>query len=494
LRRFTVLAVILAFVAVAALFVRVVLVARDFPAVMAAERFEAVRDNPTTLRAFLARMPKGSDLHVHLSGAVYAEQLIAWARQDRLCVRLSDFSIVDPPCRSSEGTLPIVETLNNQALFDRIVDALSVRFYRPMPGAPSGHDQFFATFNRFGRASGHSVEMTAAMLRHYQAQNVQYTELMMTFLPGEVRQRLAKTIEGQTDYTAMLATLRANGLDKEVDRMRAQIATQVAGVEAALACDPARTLPGCGVRYRYIAQISRNTSIEEVFVQTAAAAALVRAEPWVVALNLVQTEDHQIARRDYSEHMRIVAFLANDIPVALHAGELWLGLVPPEDLTFHITAAVMTAGARRIGHGTALAFELGMDGLLAALRRRNVAIEISLTSSDLILGVRGKDHPLPTYLAAGVPVVLSTDDPGVSRIDLTNEYMRAAREHGLGYRTLKAIARNGIAYSFLGDEDKRELLARYDRASSDFERELDGRRRGLRALPALIRAAIWPPS
>src|SRR4029077_10831801 len=58
---------------------------------------------------------------------------------------------------------------------------------------------------------------------------------------------------------------------------------------------------------------------------------------------------------------------------------------------------------------------------------------------DVILGVRGKDHPLPAYLAAGVPVVLSTDDAGVARIDLTNEYFRAARDYGLSYRQLKAI-------------------------------------------------------
>ena len=179
-------------------------------------------------------------------------------------------------------------------------------------------------------------------------------------------------------------------------------------------------------------------------MQTAFAAALIRAEPRVVALNFVQTEDNQIARRDYTQHMRIVEFLAKDVQVALHAGELWIGLVPPADLTFHIRQAIEIGGARRIGHGTAIAFEHDVDGLLAEMRRRRVVIEISLTSSDVILEVRGDDHPLATYLAAGVPVVLSTDDPGVSRIDLTNEYFRAAREHRLGYRTLKSIARNGV--------------------------------------------------
>jgi adenosine deaminase len=135
-----------------------------------------------------------------------------------------------------------------------------------------------------------------------------------------------------------------------------------------------------------------------------------------------------VARRDYTRQMKIIRFLAKDVPVALHAGELWLGLVPPSDLSFHIRQAIEIADAQRIGHGVSLAFERDAEGLLAEMRARPVVVEISLTSNDLILGVRGKEHPLPAYLAAGVPVVLSTDDAGLSRIDLTNEYFRAARD------------------------------------------------------------------
>ena len=168
--------------------------------------------------------------------------------------------------------------------------------------------------------------------------------------------------------------------------------------------------------------------------------------------------------------MDMIAFLAKDVPVALHAGELWLGLVPPDDLTFHINDAVMTAGARRIGHGVSLAYESNMRALLAEMRKRQVAVEINLTSNDMILGVRGKDHPLTAYRAAGVPVVLSSDDAGVSRIDLTNEYVRAARDYRLGYRELKAMARNSLTYSFLADKDKRDALARFDTSMAEFER------------------------
>jgi adenosine deaminase len=103
----------------------------------------------------------------------------------------------------------------------------------------------------------------------------------------------------------------------------------------------------------------------------------------VVALNFVQPEDYLIARRDYTRHMQIVGFLAKDVPVALHAGELWLGLVPPQDLTFHIREAVEIAGAHRIGHGVTLAFERDVAGLLAEMRARPVVVEINL--SDKIM-------------------------------------------------------------------------------------------------------------
>jgi hypothetical protein len=53
------------------------------------------------------------------------------------------------------------------------------------------------------------------------------------------------------------------------------------------------------------------------------------------------------------------------------------------------------------------------------------------------------------YLEAGVPVTLATDDEGISRIDLTNEYLRAALTYELEYRELKTMARNSLAHSFL---------------------------------------------
>ena len=46
---------------------------------------EENQDRPTSLRAFVQRMPKGGDIHSHLSGAVYAEHYLEWAAADGLC-------------------------------------------------------------------------------------------------------------------------------------------------------------------------------------------------------------------------------------------------------------------------------------------------------------------------------------------------------------------------------------------------------------------------
>ena len=200
-----------------------------------------------------------------------------------------------------------------------------------------------------------------------------------------------------------------------------------------------------------------------------------------------------------SDALRCVRYLTQTIVAeklrsnCLRVFSIWPVSCAAPDLAFHIREAIEIAGARRIGHGVALAFERDMEGLLAEMRARPVVVEVNLTSTDIILGVRGKDHPLPTYLAAGVPVVLSSDDAGVSRIDLTNEYMRAVLDFGLEYRALKAIARNALIYSFLDEAQKRDELARFDRASAEFERSVASRQSPLQNAAALIKAAVTPP-
>ncbi len=105
--------------------------------------------------------------------------------------------------------------------------------------------------------------------------------------------------------------------------------------------------------------------------------------------------------------------------------------------------------AERIGHGVSVMYENDADGLLRLMKQRRILVEVNLTSNDLILGVRGAEHPFPVYRKYAVPVAISTDDEGVSRTHLTQEYERAVLTYGLRYADLKEMVRNSLEYAFL---------------------------------------------
>ena len=258
--------------------------------------------------------------------------------------------MVVPPCTVEQPA--VAEAMRDQRKFDAMINAMSMRFFLPTPAIPSGHDQFFSTFSKFSEITWRvTPEMTVDMLTRYGAQSVQYAEFMLSFSTREERAALTASIRGMTDHAAMLETLKQNGLDKLVDKARAEVADIVSKVEALRDCPSDPEKPACRVNYRFIVQVSRNTPIEDVFTQTAFAAALVRTEPRVVALNFVQTEDNQIARRDYTKHMQIIQFLAKDVHVALHAGEL--GSASCRRLTSPSTFARRSRSAARAGSATA---------------------------------------------------------------------------------------------------------------------------------------------
>src|SRR5262249_25375918 len=147
----------------------------------------------------------------------------------------------------------------------------------------------------------------------------------------------------------------------------------------------------------------------------------------------VMPEDGYASMHNFDQLMAMFAYfkklsrLNPVVRLSLHAGELWPGLVPPDGLCCHIRYSVEIAQADRIGHGVDIMFEDDPASLLREMAARKVAVEINLTSNDVILGVRGDQHPFPIYRKFGVPVVINTDDEGVSRSNMTQEYVRAVR-------------------------------------------------------------------
>ena len=121
----------------------------------------------------------------------------------------------------------------------------------------------------------------------------------------------------------------------------------------------------------------------------------------------------------------------------------------PKALRFHIRESVEIGHAERIGHGVDVMYEQDPHELLEEMARLNVMVEINLSSNYMILGVKGRQHPLADYLKADVPVALSTDDEGVARSEITREFQRAVEDQGLDYPCLKKMVRTGMEHAFL---------------------------------------------
>ncbi len=406
------------------------------------------------LRMFLQAMPKGGDLHNHMGGSIYAEDFLSWADAAALCIDTATNAIVAPPC-DAPGRIPAQGlATRDYPRYSRVIDALSTRGFEQGIGDPKipGYDRFFSTFNAFSPASRGKNGATIAISREQAAyDHVSYIELITT--PSAIRDLLPAVEKAgdATDFAGLSATL-APLMAGAVAHARSDFAGYEADAATQLGCAAPQPGPACAVEARYQISALRNLPPAIVFAQLAFGFALVEADPRFVGVNIVAPEHEPVPVRDYALHMRMIAWLKARHPqvaLSLHAGELTLGLVAPRDLRSHIAQAVEIAGAKRIGHGVDIAYEANAPALLARMARDRVAVEINLTSNAVILGVKGADHPLKLYRAAGVPVMLSTDDEGVSRSDMTNEYLRAVTEQGLRYADLKGIARNGLQYAFL---------------------------------------------
>jgi len=426
-------------------------------------KLEAARANPLDLYAFLHRMPKGADLHVHLSGAVYAETFIQDSAEDSLCIDIATHAFEKPRASSTslapacaDGQVPASSALQDQHLYDALVDAFSMRSFVPATGN-SGHDHFFDSFDKFDGDAlnpSHLGEWVDEIASRAAAQNEQYLELMHT--PNfEHTVALSKSVAWNDDFAKLRDDLLAHGLRDDVAVARGEIDGAEKNRRQIEHCGQTGAAPACHVEIRFLYQVLRGFPKEQVFAQTLLGFETASADPLVVGINFVMPEDGYISMRDYDLHMRMVGFfhaLYPKVHISLHAGELAPGLVPYEGLCCHIREAIDIGHAERIGHGVDVMYENRPYDLLGEMAAKHVMVEINLTSNDVILGITGKNHPLPIYRRYNVPVALSTDDEGVSRIDLTHEYVRAVETYGLHYADLKQMARTGMEHDFLPGE------------------------------------------
>jgi aminodeoxyfutalosine deaminase len=118
--------------------------------------------------------------------------------------------------------------------------------------------------------------------------------------------------------------------------------------------------------------------------------------------------------------------------------------------------AIRLLGAERIGHGTSAASD---PELLAHLARHGIPLEVCPTSNLATRAVESlDDHPLRTFVEAGVPVTINSDDPPMFGTDLNTEYAVAAQLLDLDETGVAGLAQAAVAASFAPAEVKAAIL------------------------------------
>lgn len=507
-----------------------------------------VKGNMAKLRQFIAAMPKGADLHHHLTGAAYAETLFSIACENNLYVNLETGKLYS----SIPANVEIVQLSSNMDNFHSVrmslIDKWSVRNYHPYKYPLGADEYFFSLFGDFGAATNEEYlpEIVHQLKVRAKEENVQYIETMgirpkvpeFAYLDKADYDRYTEKL---TDFClhyndnpegnekkifdclneVLIKFIGNKDLDEAVNSYivkcikiltHESLKTNSLKIKKVIRkFDTVNVADNDDdVMMRLQGYADRNKTPLDVFCQlyiVHRAMLLQKNIPgwkWdiIVGCNLVSAENSENSMLYYKAHMIMFKVLKeklfkdNQSPnVSLHAGELTMGLIPPEHLTYHVTDAVEIAGAKRIGHGVDIAFEhlhkkngdvniygnvlekMKADTAQELKLGNGVPVEINLTSNEFILGVKDDAHPFKIYKDSGIPIIISTDDPGILRTSLTEEYTLAAYRYDLSYEDLKQIVYNSVQYSFLSDDEKYGnpttgicgLKAKVDQKFDDFE-------------------------
>lgn len=453
----------------------VVISAQNEPdSVVVSKYFDSISKDENRLRQFFAQMPKGGDLHNHLTGSVYAETYFRLACQDSLWVNISTGRLFPDSVPGAIQLKPNMNNLHNIRM--TLIDKWFIRNFN-LGKFPLGADEyFFGTFGLFGAATkSHYAELLSELRKRAAYENVQYLEIMVSSPSLTVdtyyneQLRLAMKSDSLSAFRLVLDSICQN-IETNYRSLPDSVVKQVNELDSLSLQTKIPNSPVC--YYQFAAK--RNAEPFSVFAQLYLGyKCCVQANSKVVGVNIVSAENGETSIADYKWHMEMFKYLDSKferkVKKSLHAGELTLGLVEPEEMSNHISQAVLTACANRIGHGVDIAFETNSIQLLDSMKIRDIPVEINLTSNEFILGVKDDVHPFMLYRTAGVPIVISTDDPGILRTSLTQQYVLSTLRYGVSYFEIKELIRNSITYSFAPIEVKKTLMKKVNDGFKSFE-------------------------
>jgi len=179
-----------------------------------------------------------------------------------------------------------------------------------------------------------------------------------------------------------------------------------------------------------------------------------------VGVNMVGREDNEKGYPlRFLSTLRELRHHYPDIHLSIHAGE-------SDEPNEHVRDTLLL-GAERIGHGVNL---IDDPDTMLLMRHGPYMVEINLISNLLLQYVSDySQHPFPEYLRTDIPVALSTDDRGMWDSNMTDEYFVAVNEFNLSWEEMVQMGHNSIQYAFVQDDVKQQLLKDYDQRVAKFK-------------------------
>jgi adenosine deaminase CECR1 len=416
--------------------------------------FEEVKGSatPAQLYRFLYAMPKGGDLHNHLTGAVRSEWFwdAATAAESRgyiyytrvrieNCapyghnefgpskalllfknIQASKFETLDTCTKSEFKRLQDLDAPEKQAWLE------SMR----LDQSYEGRNEFFeAIWDRINDLLQNPYLICDILLRNMEAfgrEGVVYLETQQGVQGAVHPDGSPYSIdEVVVIYRACLASPRAKASGVQVRFQNALL----------------RFLPDAEQRLRELYAITD------------------RYRDLYVGINMVGREDNEKGYPlRFLPVLRELRHQYPDINLSIHAGE--------SDEPNHHVRDTLLLGAQRIGHGVNLMTD---PETMVLMRNGPYLVEINLIS-NLLLGYVSDyaQHPFPEYLRVGIPVALSTDDRGMWDSNMSDEFYVAVKEFNLSWEEIVKLGRNSLYYSFLDEPTKQRLLANYDKRIAAF--------------------------
>lgn len=411
--------------------------------------FQELKRVPQALRIFLLKMPKGGELHYHWDGSTYPENMAYDIRNSGFCYN-SAIAGVDSDDKFCAKSNQLSQLANNPTLYQNIVNdwSLTTNFSNRIETNQHFFQFFMGTEPVVAKYSG---DMLADEIQRAANQNEDYME-MVYILDVPQMILLGQQLIYTSDLNALNAQVNKTGISSLVDDVNSVTNKSYKQAYQKMQCGTKQAQTGCRVKVRFLFSALRNFPPATVFAELAIAFKVAASNPLVLGIDLVGPENDYNSTRDYTLQMHMVHFFHKLYPkvhIRLHAGELSLEETSPNFMRNHVAQAINIAGAQRIGHGVDIAYELNALKTLKEMARKHICVEQLLTSNEKLLDIKGAEHPLPLYLRYHVPVVLSTDDEGILRTTLTNEFYKAVTRYNLSYQQIKAMARNVPTYSFL---------------------------------------------